>query len=391
MKIDQDIYIYKEHIRNLRRDLHLIPEPGFDLHKTADYVARELDHLGIAYEKGIAQTGLVAVIPGKTRGNAIAYRSDMDALTLTEETGLDFSSTHEGCMHGCGHDGHMATLLTFAKWVKEREDQLERDVVLIFQPAEEGPGGAEPMIEAGVLSKNDVKEIYGLHLYPEVAEGKLAVKPGPMMAKPGEFDIVVTGKSGHGAQPHNCIDPIVIASQLVVAFQSIVSRNLKPLIPAVITVGTISGGERRNIIAESVRLEGTIRAFEEETFTMLYDRMTDICIGFERAYNCTIDRDFRGMYAPVYNDPDLTEAFHTANQVSGDVVESIDPQMIAEDFALFQKEVPGVFFYVGTYNEEKGHTVPLHNVKFNFDEETLLNGVQAYVNVLRHRGGLANG
>jgi len=385
MKIDQSIKRYKEEITNHRRTLHQIPEAGFEELKTAKYIADQLTEYGISVESGVAKTGVLGFVEVSAELPTIAFRSDMDALSMKEETGLPFLSKHEGFMHGCGHDGHMATLLIFAKYISENRNDLMANILFIFQPAEEGPGGAEPMVAEGVLTKYNVKEIYGLHLYPEVEDGRLAVRSGGMMAKPGEFDITIRGKSGHGALPHKSVDSIIIAADLIQRLQTIISREICPIDPAVLTIGTIEGGERRNIIADSVRLEGTIRAFDEDVFKTIFDSMQRHCKATESIYNCKVEYDFRGMYAPIINDEALTESFIQANS---EVTDIIAPQMIAEDFSLFQKEVPGVFFFVGTRSEAKGYLFPLHNAKFNFDEETLLNGVQAYKNILTHRGYL---
>jgi len=385
MNIDQNISVYKEDIKKHRRNLHKIPEAGFEESKTSEYVYQTLKDMGMTVEKYVAKTGVVGFIQVDEDLPSIAFRSDMDALSMTEETGLEFQSEHEGFMHGCGHDGHMATLLIFARFINTVKENLKVNVLFIFQPAEEGPGGAEVMLKEGLFEKYNVKEVYGLHLYPEVEEGRIAVRPGPLMAQTGEFDIDVIGKSGHGALPHKGLDAIIIAADLLQRFQTIISREICPIDPAVLTVGRMAGGERRNIIAENVRLEGTVRAFDEDIFQSIFDSMERHIKATEIAYGCAITYDFRTMYPPVYNDETLTQSFMEANQ---DVVDLIEPQMIAEDFSYFQKAAPGVFFFVGTHSTEKGFTFPLHNAKFNFDETTLLNGVQAYKNILVHRGYL---
>jgi len=383
MKIDQSIGIYKEEIKNHRRNLHKIPEAGFQENKTAAYVAKALESYGIDVKTGLVHTGVLGYLQVDKDLPTIAFRSDMDALSMTEETGLDFESENKGFMHGCGHDGHMASLLILAKHLSQERSKLRANILFIFQPAEEGPGGAEPLVKEGIFETYGVKEIYGLHLYPEVEEGKIALKSGPLMAQTGEFDIDIIGKSGHGALPHKGTDAIVIAADLIQRLQTIVSREICPIDPAVLTIGRMEGGERRNIIAEKVRLEGTVRAFDESVFASIFEAMKRHMKATEIAYNCRIDYDLRTMYPPVVNDEALTQSFMEANS---EVVEEIAPQMIAEDFSYYQKAVPGIFFFVGTRSEKKGHVFPLHNAKFNFDETTLLNGVQAYKNVLVHRG-----
>ncbi len=379
MKIDNDIKQYEEEIISHRRYLHQIPEIGFEEFQTASYIEENLRSYDIVVETGIAKTGLIGYLHVDDNAKTIAFRSDMDALLLDEETGREFASKHEGKMHGCGHDGHMSTLLIWAKYLCENRDKLSVNVMFLFQPAEEGPGGAQPMIDTGIFKKYNVSEIYGIHVYPEIPEGRLAVRAGAMMAKPGEFDITITGKGGHGAQPHNAIDAIVVASHLISSFQSIVSRNVDPVKSAIITVGRIEGGSRRNIIAESVRMEGTTRAFEDEVFDLVWEQMKKQCEAAEIAYNCTIDFEMRPMYPALVNDEKLTKTFIEANK---EYVDEIAPQMIAEDFAYYQKVMAGLFFFVGTRNEEKNYIFPLHSGKFDMDERILLNGIQAYKNMM---------
>lgn len=291
-------------------------------------------------------------------------------------------------MHSCGHDGHMTMLLLFAKFLKANQDKLKQNVVFIFQPAEEGPGGAEQIIEAGVFEKYSIDEIYGIHLHPEFNEGVIAISPGPVMAMTGEFDIDIYAKSGHGAMPHTAIDGILIASQLVNNLQSIVARNINPTDAGVVTVGKFEGGERRNIIAEKVRLEGTVRAFSEEAYTIIKERMHEITKGFEVSYNCNIDLEYRTLYPPVVNHEKQVSSYIKANDALE--VVAFPPQMIAEDFSYYLKVVPGAFVFLGTKNEALDYIYPLHNSKFNFREEVLLYGIQSYINVLNEYGSEFN-
>ncbi len=383
MQIDSDIKQYEEEIISHRRYLHQIPEIGFEEFKTASYIEEKLKQLDLTVQRGIAKTGVIGYLHTNDTAKTIAFRSDMDALLLDEETDREFASKHEGRMHGCGHDGHMSTLLIWAKYLCANKERLNVNVLFVFQPAEEGPGGAEPMIQTGLFKKYNVSEIYGIHVYPEALEGRLAVRAGAMMAKPGEFDITIYGKGGHGAQPHNSIDAIVIAGHLITSFQHIISRNVNPVKSAVITVGRIEGGSRRNIIADSVRMEGTIRAFEDEVFDLVSEQMKKQCKAAEIAYNCTIDFEMRPMYPALVNDEDLTNKFIKANK---EYVDIIQPQMIAEDFAYYQKVMPGLFFFVGTRNEQKNYVFPLHSGKFDMDERVLLNGIQAYKNMMVNSG-----
>ncbi len=383
MKIDKDIAIFENEIRSHRQTLHQIPEIGFEEIKTAAYIEDKLLSFGLEVETKIAQTGLVGYLKIDEKYPTIAFRSDMDALLIEEQTGRSFCSKHEGKMHACGHDGHMSILLIWAKYLCENKDTLNVNVLFVFQPAEEGPGGAEPMVNSGIFEKYNVKEIYGIHVWPDLESGLIGVRAGAMMAKPGEFDITITGKGGHGAQPHNSIDAIMIAGQLISLLQSIVARNTDPIESAVLTIGKIEGGSRRNIIAETVRIEGTTRAFDENIFNLVTDKMQKHCRAMEIAHDCKVELEMRPMYPPVVNDADMTKRFVKANKP---YVVEIAPQMTAEDFAYYQKALSGLFFFVGTKDEEKNYVYPLHSSRFDMDEKVLLNGVQAYKNMMISNG-----
>lgn len=386
MYISEGVTMMIDEVKTVRRELHTIPEIGMHEYKTSEYICIFLEKLGINYEKNIVNTGIVASFISSKSNYTIAFRSDMDALSLVENCDIDFKSLHDGYMHGCGHDGHMTMLLMFAKYLSENKNDLNYNVVLIFQPAEEGPGGALPMIKAGVLKKYNVDEIFGIHLHPEFEEGVLAINSGPIMAQTGEFDIDIFSKSGHGAMPHTAVDGIIIASAFINQMQTIISRNINPTEAGVVTVGKITGGERRNIIAEHVRLEGTSRAFTEDTYEIIKMRIFQIAKGLEVIYDCNINVEFRDMYPPVVNDKKAVEHFIAANE-SLTIVE-FPPQMIAEDFSYYLKEIPGAFVFVGTKNIEKQYIYPLHNSKFNFDEVALLTGIQSYINIINYKGKL---
>ncbi len=364
----------KELLTKYRRDLHQIPELEFDLFLTHAYVKKELESYGYVTET-VAKTGLIAVKKGLS-DDAIAFRSDMDALPVTEKCDIAFKSKHEGKMHACGHDGHMTMLLGFAKYVSTL-DTPKQTMVFIFQPAEEGPGGAKVIIEEGVFKKYHIKKILGLHLFPGVEEGKMAFANGPMTAQNGEFDITIKATSAHGAQPHLGVDAIIASSHLVQAYQSIVSRNINPLKPAVITIGTINGGEARNIIAGEVKVSGTIRVYDQDVYDLIKKRIKEINQGLEVMFNLEIECDIRDYYPAVIND---SEFFELATSIySEDEYEVIEPLMVAEDFAFYLKEVPGMFAFVGSKNVEKDFIYPLHNNKFNFDEKILEVGVNYYI------------
>ncbi|KXG74618.1 M20 metallopeptidase family protein [Thermotalea metallivorans] len=381
IKIEEELLALKEEIIQTRRMLHQIPEGGFEEYKTSAFVAGKLREYGIEVYEGIAKTGVIGYFKGTVGDQTIAFRADMDALSVEEKTNLPFQSIHKGMMHACGHDAHMAILLGFAKYLSENREKVKWNVVFLFQPAEEGPGGAAPMIEEGIISKFQIDKVMGLHVFPEVPEGKLACRPGPLMAQTGEFDIKITAQSGHGAIPHKAIDGVVVAANLIMAYQSIISRNIDPVEGAVLTIGKMWGGERRNIIAGEVVLEGTIRAFSEETFRRIQHRMKEIADGMALSYQCRIEIIFRDMYPAVWNHEEMYKQLKAA--VGEENMDMIAPQMIAEDFSYFQKKVPGLFFFLGTRNEAAGYVHPLHSCYFSFHEDILLTGIQAYVNYMK--------
>ncbi len=376
---------YKSQLTTHRNTLHKIPESGFEERKTSDYIQSVLKKLDVNY-KVVEKTGVIVYFKGSKGNKTIAFRSDIDGLSVEEKSNNPIHSEHAGYMHACGHDGHMSMLLTFATYLSENQSQLNDNVVLIFQPAEEGPGGAKPIVDSGILKDYGVDEIYGIHLYPVVEQGKIGVCKGPMMAMTGEFDIDIISKSSHGAMPHEGIDAIVIASELMMGLQNIVSRNVSPIKPSVITVGKFEAGERRNVIAGSARLEGTMRAFDKSIYQLMKARMNTYLEGLEKAYGVTITLEVRDMYPPVINDANLVDKLIAAQ---GDgVCEIIEPQMISEDFSYYQEVIPGVFYFVGTYNEALGHIHPLHSSYFNFDHEALYNGFRSYVNLLQAGGSI---
>ncbi|MGL5346015.1 MAG: amidohydrolase [Peptostreptococcaceae bacterium] len=368
----------REKIYKHRRELHCRAEIGRKEFKTSAYIKSYLNELKIDYQTYL-ETGIVGKIKGNIGNKTIAFRADIDALT-----------TDSSVEHLCGHDGHMSILLGLVEYLSANKEDLNDNVVFIFQPAEEGPGGAKDLIEAGIIEKYSIDEIYGLHIYPEIPQGTVGVRSGYFMAHEGEVNIEIIGKSAHGAMPQNGIDTIVMASNLVNSFQSIVSRNLSPLDNAVFTVGKIEGGSRRNIIAEHVRLEGTIRAFAPEVYENIKSRVTDLCRGLEISYNGTVNINIKDGYPSVKNDKNLYKEFVKSLEtyMEDEKIIQLDPLMISEDFSYYQRAVPGFFFMLGSRNEEKGFVDGLHNINFNFDEEILLNGLEVYVNLLKYKRSL---
>ena len=369
-----------EELRQIRRDLHKIPELGLKEYKTSAYIREKLEGFGITELETWLETGVVAVIRGKGKGQAVAFRADMDALPVTEQTGCDFTSEHVGCMHACGHDGHVTVLLGFAKYLQEHKDELENDVVLIFQPAEEGPGGAQLLVDAGLFEKHPVRCIIGCHIFPQVPQGKVACRKGAMMARNGEVDVHVYGESAHGAQPQLGHDAVLAAGAVITGLHTILSRNVSPLDSGVLTFGAIHGGEACNIIAKEVKLEGTMRAFSDEAYETMTKRVQEAAAGIAAGYGCKGEAVFRHMYRVVDNDPKLVELLQ---EVAGDAYEETPPYMLAEDFSLYLQKVPGMFFFLGSGNAEKGYTHSLHSAQFQFDEEILALGVETYAKLLK--------
>ncbi|MCI6055941.1 M20 metallopeptidase family protein [Anaerotignum sp.] len=369
-----------EELRQMRRDLHKIPELGLKEYKTSAYIREKLESFGITELETWLETGVVAVIRGKGKKEAVAFRADMDALPVTEQTGCDFTSEHVGCMHACGHDGHVTVLLGFAKYLQEHKDELENDVVLIFQPAEEGPGGAQLLVDAGLFEKHPVRCIIGCHIFPQVPQGKVACRKGAMMARNGEVDVHIYGESAHGAQPQLGYDAVLAAGAVITGLHTILSRNVSPLDSGVLTFGAIHGGEACNIIAKEVKLEGTMRAFSDEAYETMTKRVQEVASGIAAGYGCKGEAVFRHMYRVVDNDPKLVELLQ---EVAGDDYEETPPYMLAEDFSLYLQKVPGMFFFLGSGNAEKGYTHSLHSAQFQFDEEILALGVETYAKLLK--------
>ncbi|WP_462426213.1 M20 metallopeptidase family protein [Anaerotignum lactatifermentans] len=369
-----------EELRQIRRDLHKIPELGLKEYKTSAYIREKLEGFGITELETWLETGVVAVIRGKGKKEAVAFRADMDALPVTEQTGCDFTSEHVGCMHACGHDGHVTVLLGFAQYLQEHKDELENDVVLIFQPAEEGPGGAQLLVDAGLFEKHPVRCIIGCHIFPQVPQGKVACRKGAMMARNGEVDVHIYGESAHGAQPQLGHDAVLAAGAVITGLHTILSRNVSPLDSGVLTFGAIHGGEACNIIAKEVKLEGTMRAFSDEAYETMTKRVQEVASGIAAGYGCKGEAVFRHMYRVVDNDPKLVELLQ---EVAGDAYEETPPYMLAEDFSLYLQKVPGMFFFLGSGNAEKGYTHSLHSAQFQFDEEILALGVETYAKLLK--------
>lgn len=357
------------------------PELGFEENETAELISRVLTELEIPHQTGVAGTGVVGLIGDS--GPVIGIRADMDALPIQETGEKDYISRNDGKMHACGHDGHVATLLGLAKAAVELGDELEGRIKLIFQPAEEGPGGARPMIEAGVLSEPEVDYMLALHLWNDNDVGYVGTKTGSFFASSDEFDLDILTESSHGASPHEGNDAIVVASELVQALQSVVSRNVDPTDSAVITIGKIEGGYRRNVIADKVRLEATIRALNSDVRELLEKRIKEIVDGTARTYGADYELEYRELYPPLINDNGVVEKVRESTEEmlgAEKFVEIERPTLGAEDFSYFLEEKPGAMFLVGGQNEAKGIDAPHHHPDYDFDEAALKIGLKVMLN-----------
>lgn len=367
-----------------RRDLHQIPEVGLELPKTASYIAERLRDMGIKFREGVGVSGLVGIIEGGIPGRTIALRADMDGLPILEETNLEFASKN-GNMHACGHDVHMAMLLGAAKILNDNKDKLKGNIKLIFQAAEEGPGGAKLMLDQGVFENPTVEGVLGAHigsLTPDGREGEVFVHYGNMMACLDRFKIVLKGKGCHGAYPHNGIDPVTMSAYVISNIQEIVSREINPTDPAVVTVGTIHGGVAYNIISDKVELEGTVRAVDKSTREYLAKRIGEITKHVVEGLRGSCDCEYDFGYPPLVNDPEFTRQFvESAKKVvpEDEIVEMKKPVMGGEDMAYYLERVPGTFFFLNSVLPIDGVCYTNHNSKFAINEDTMERGVALMV------------
>ena len=363
-----------------RRHLHTIPELAFDCHETAAFVVDRLREFGIMdIHQGIAATGIVAIIEGQGDGPTIGLRADMDALPMQEETGLEYASKYAGKMHACGHDGHTTMLLGAARYLAETRNFKGR-VALIFQPAEEHGGGGEVMVQEGILDRFDIKEVYALHNAPGTPVGQFYTTPGPIMAAADSFDIHITGKGGHGAMPHETVDPVVAAVSIAQSIQTIVSRNNYSLDNLVISVTQIHTGSADNIIPEKAFINGTVRTFDNAVQGMVMARLDAIVAGAAISYGVEAHVDYQVGYPATINDPERTVfAADVAREVAGDtgVIDDSMPEMGAEDFAYFLEKRPGAYLFVGN-----GDTAGLHHPEYDFDDETAAAGASFFARLI---------
>jgi amidohydrolase len=383
VRLSDDVRAVTPEVVAIRRDVHSHPEPGFKETRTADLIDRRLCAMRVEARR-IAGTGILATIKGARPGKTMLVRADIDALPVTELNEVPYRSKVPGMMHACGHDGHVATALGAATILAGRRDSLAGTIKFMFQPAEEGPGGALPMIEAGILDKPKVDACFAMHMWNDLEVGQIGARPGPVFASADEFTIKIVGKGGHGAAPHQVIDPVVAAAHVTLALQTIVSRKTHPLKSAVVTVGQIHGGVRHNIISDTATLNGTCRALEKPVRAMIQKEIRAIAKGVAGALGAKAEVEWRDGYPPTVNDPKMTELVRgaAAEVVGEDNVVAQEITMGAEDMSYVLERVRGCYWLLGSANPKKGLDYPHHSARFDFDESSLPIGVQVWVKIV---------
>jgi amidohydrolase len=371
-----------EKVKGYREHMHMYPELSYQEFETMEFVSQCLTKLGIEHEKGVGKTGVVAIIRGDHHSSTetcIGLRADLDALPIIEDTDLPFQSKNNGVMHACGHDVHTAILLGAAEIIFEQRNNLISPVKLVFQPGEEkNPGGATLMIADGVLHNPSVKEMYALHVFPEMKTGNVGFREGVYMASSDEIYITIHGKGGHGATPHQCIDPIMIGANLLVQLQQVVSRKCNPTIPSVLTFGHFEAIGATNIIPSTAIIRGTFRTMNEnwraEALSLVESQIKEICASM----GATVTVEISKGYPYLENNPAVTNKVRNkAKQILGDQhAEDLPIRMTSEDFAFYSQEIPVCFMRLGVRNEEKGIVYGVHHPKFNIDDNALITGMQ---------------
>ena len=373
-------------IARIRRDIHAHPELCFQEERTADVIAKALTDWGIPIHRGLGKTGVVGIVKAGTSPRAVGLRADIDALPMTEHNRFAHASRHPGKMHACGHDGHTAMLLAAAKHLS-RHRNFDGTVYLLFQPAEEGGGGAREMIKDGLFEKFPMEAVFGAHNWPGMPVGMVGVNPGAMMASSNGFRAVVRGKGSHAALPHLGVDPVLVACQMVMAWQTILTRNKKPIDPGVISATMIHTGEAINVVPDSAEIRGTVRTFSIETLDLIETRMREVAHGLAATFGATCDFEFTRVYPPTVNHATETEFVRkTLAKVVGEAqVVPFEPTMGAEDFSFFLQEKPGCYFTFGNgdgTHREGGHGLGpcmLHNPSYDFNDELIPVGASCWV------------
>ncbi|GIX25932.1 MULTISPECIES: M20 aminoacylase family protein [Caldimonas] len=386
MKLIDSILADAAAVTAIRRDIHAHPELCFEEVRTADVIAQALTDWGIPIHRGLGTTGVVGIVKNGSSSRAIGLRADIDALPITEKNQFAHASRHPGKMHACGHDGHTAMLLAAAKHFSTHRN-FDGTVYLIFQPAEEGGGGAREMIKDGLFERFPMEAIFGMHNWPGMAVGQFAIKTGPIFASSNEFRILIRGKGGHAALPHNTVDPVPVACQMVQGFQTILTRNKRPIDAGVISVTMIHAGEATNVVPDACEIQGTVRTFTLEVLDLIEQRMGDIARHTAAAYGCEVDFSFHRNYPPTINHPDETAFVRRvmADVVGPENVLEFEPTMGAEDFSYFLQHKPGAYFLIGNgdgTHRESGHGLGpcvLHNPTYDFNDELIPLGATLWV------------
>ena len=379
MNIHPDVLKIKDTIISNRRDIHRHPELSFQEYRTSELVAKQLESFGLEVERNIGKTGIVGTLKGELPGKTIAFRADMDALPIQETSDVPYKSVNDGIMHACGHDAHTAMLLGAAEVLSDYRSEIKGMIKFIFQPAEEGYGGAQFMIDDGAI--DNVDEIYALHVWNYQESGTVGVESGPVMAAADIFTITIKGIGGHGAAPQGTVDCVVVASYFIQAIQSIISRNTNPLDSTVITVGQINGGYNFNIIADKIVLKGTARAYTEINRNLIKSRLNEIVSATEAMFGAKIILDYKDGYPPVINNQNITNnVYQIARKVVGNKVISPYLSMGGEDFSYFTNKIPGCFFFLGTSPKDREPmSTPQHCSHFDIDEDAMLIGSSIFV------------
>lgn len=374
----------REELIAWRRDFHAHPELAFTETRTSKIVAEHLEALGFEVRRGVGKTGVTGLLRGSGGGKTLMLRADMDCLPVNEENDVPYASASPGKMHACGHDGHTAVLMMVARKLAQQPPKFKGNIKLLFQPAEEGGNGAVSMIQDGALENPKVDHALGLHVYNNLPVGKVGLSPGAIMAGIDQFGVTINGVGGHAAFPHQTIDPVVVASHVVIALQTIVSRNVDPVKAAVVTVGAFHAGDAFNVIASTAELKGTVRFFDPELGKNLPLWVERVIRGATESMGATYKLDYNRLAPPVINDANMAEFIRevSAEVVGEDCVSFNERLMGSEDMAYFLNEVPGCFFFVGSANAERGLTHPHHSSRFDFDEASLETGVNIFLRAI---------
>lgn len=386
MELKALVQAQSEWMKDIRRRLHRVPEKGFQEYKTQKIITDALDEMGVKYTT--ERTWVIGLIEGELEGDVVGIRADIDALPMEEPEGCDFRSEHAGMMHACGHDAHTAILLGAAKVLSSMRDKLHGKVKLLFQPAEETVGGAEPMVAAGAMENPHVDRVYGLHVMPRLPLGVVETRVGTLNASTDTVRLTIRGKAGHGAYPESGADAIVCAAQVITALQTLVSRNLSPLSSAVLSLGMIEGGTAGNIICDEVRIRGTLRTANSEIRAMMKGRIRAVAEGISLAMGCRAEVSIESGYAALVNDAgEAARIKRVAARLFGEsnAVEKAEPSMGGEDFSFFSDCAKGAFFHIGCVQEKDMPAPPLHSRDFYIDEECLTVGAMMHVALVLDR------